>query len=69
MAIVEVADSKGPGNSVPGAHDTDTKTGSSDKARSDKPGKYRIAIVLGVIAVSFYVLSIVSIMFSRGIGG
>ena len=69
MAIVEMADSKGPGNSVPSAHDTEANAGGSDKARSGKPGKYRIAIVLGVIAVSFYVLSIVSIMFSRGVGG
>lgn len=40
-----------------------------EKAGKGGSGKYRIAIVLGVIAVSFYVLSIVSIMFSRGVGG
>lgn len=38
------------------------------EARS-KFSKYRIAAVLGIIAVSLYVFSIVSIVYSRGVVG
>lgn len=38
----------------------------SNEGRVNKYSKYRIAIVLGGIAVSLYVLSILSLVFSRG---
>ncbi len=54
---------------APGKNAADNAAESNVQAGNGRSGKYRIAIVLGVIAVSFYVLSIVSIMFSRGVGG
>lgn len=67
MAISEVTDmdtSNRDSSESRGAGDS-----SADKRAGSKKNIYRIAAVLGVIAVSLYALSILSLVYSRGVVG